>query len=271
MKNKHTKRKDQAEQSKAEKKDRRNLKWKHFGMHITDNKGIFILYAVLRLLVLGVMIAQIFNKNYENVFLCILTLILFFVPSFIELNLKVDIPDALEGIILLFIFAAEILGEIRAYYITYPYWDTMLHTLNGFLAAAIGFSMTIGVIWEFFEFGMDLFFGLDMQKDTILNQITSVMLDPAGGNHPVRISGITSVAVNGQELGFSGYLDIGLFDTMKDLLVNFIGAVVFSVFGYFYVLHKGKGKLVNSLVPQVLTEKDFNMRLEELEQKEEEE
>lgn len=299
MKNKHTKRKDHTDRSKAEKKDRRNLKWKHFGMHITDNKRIFILYAVLRLLVLGVMIAQIFNKNYENVFLCILTLILFFVPSFIELNLKVDIPDALEGIILLFIFAAEILGEIRAYYITYPYWDTMLHTLNGFLAAAIGFSMvdllnrnervsfrmspvfmavvafcfsmTIGVIWEFFEFGMDLFFGLDMQKDTILNQITSVMLDPAGGNHPVRISGITSVAVNGQELGFSGYLDIGLFDTMKDLLVNFIGAVVFSVFGYFYVLHKGKGKLVNSLVPQVLTEKDFNMRLEELEQKEEEE
>ena len=157
------------------------------GKHITESKKVFALYAILRLLVVAVMIAQFFNGNYENVFLCILTLILFLIPSFIEMNFKVDIPDALEAIVLLFIFAAEILGEISAYYITFPYWDTMLHTLNGFLAAAIGFSMvdllnrnerfsfqlsplfmavvafcfsmTIGVVWEFFECGMDVFFG----------------------------------------------------------------------------------------------------------------
>lgn len=279
---------------KNEKKLHRKEKIRLIGKHITENKKVFAIYAILRVLVVAVMIAQIFNGNYENVFLCILTLILFLVPSVVEMNFKIDIPDALEIIILLFIFAAEILGEIRAYYITYPYWDTMLHTLNGFLAAAIGFSlvdllnrnerfsfqlspvfmavvafcfsMTIGVIWEFFECGMDLFFGLDMQKDTIVTSITSVMLDPAGGNHPTKISDITSVAVNGQELGFSGYLDIGLLDTMKDLFVNFIGAVVFSVFGFFYLRNKGKGKLVNGLIPQILSEEDFNARVEEMQQ-----
>ncbi|MDD6493011.1 MAG: hypothetical protein PUG54_12510 [Firmicutes bacterium] len=275
--------------SKEENKETRKLKRKLLGRHITENKKVFAIYAILRIMVVGVMIAQFFNGNYENVFLCILTLILFMVPSFIEVNFRIDIPDALEIIILLFIFAAEILGEISAYYITFPYWDTMLHTLNGFLAAAIGFSMvdllnrnerisfkmspifmavvafcfsmTIGVMWEFFECSMDLLFGLDMQKDTIVHSISSVMLDPLGGNHPVGINNITSVTVNGQDLGLSGYLDIGLLDTMKDLFVNFIGALVFSIVGYFYVKYKGRGRLVPSLVPQVLSDEDFEIKM----------
>ena len=158
--------------------------------HVAGNRRLARLYQVLRLLVVLVMVAQFFNRNFENVFLCILTLILFMLPSFIERKIRIDLPDTLEVIILLFIYAAEILGEIRAYYITFPYWDTMLHTLNGFLCAAIGFSMldilnrnerfsfslsplylalmafcfsmTIGVLWEFFECTMDVFFHLDM-------------------------------------------------------------------------------------------------------------
>ena len=260
------------------------------GKHITESKKVLALYAILRLLVIVVMIAQFFNRNYENAFLCILTLVLFMIPSFLEMSLKIDIPDALEVIVLLFIFAAEILGEISAYYITFPYWDTMLHTLNGFLAAAIGFSMvdllnrherfsfqlsplfmavvafcfsmTIGVVWEFFECFMDQFFGLDMQKDTILYSINSVMLDPLKGNHPTAIHNITEVTINGQDLGLGGYLDIGLLDTMMDLFVNFIGAVVFSTFGYFYVKFKGKGKLVPSLIPKVLSEEDFEEKIQ---------
>lgn len=108
---------------------------------LKENKTAFSLYLILRVLVIVVMIAQFLNGNYENVFLCVLTLVLFFVPSFIQLNYHIKLPDTLEVIILLFIFAAEILGEIHAYYILFPFWDTMLHTLNGFLAAAIGFSM----------------------------------------------------------------------------------------------------------------------------------
>ena len=106
-----------------------------------QNKGLVAVYVVLRLLVLLVMVAQIFNRDYFNVFLCLLTLVLFTIPSIVEHRLHIDVPDTLEVIILLFIFSAEILGEIRAYYLQFPYWDTMLHTISGFLMAAIGFSL----------------------------------------------------------------------------------------------------------------------------------
>ena len=114
---------------------------KALAMEIREHKSTFIVYSVLRLAVIAVGILQFFNGNYENVFLCILTLILLMVPSFIQLAFKVELPTTLEIIILLFIFAAEILGEIDDYYLLFPFWDTMLHTINGFLAAAIGFSL----------------------------------------------------------------------------------------------------------------------------------
>ena len=153
----------------------------------------------------------------------------------------------------------------------------MLHTITGFLSAAIGFSlvdiinrnertklylsplyvaigafcfsMTIGVLWEFFEFSMDWFFGLDMQKDTIINTINTVVLDPTRSNKVVTITGITSTAVNGVDLGINGYLDIGLIDTMKDLFVTLIGALVFSFIGFFYVKNRGEGKFAKRFIP----------------------
>ena len=266
--------------------------WKKaMNMELREHRSSFVVYVVLRMLVILMMVLQIFNKNYENVFLCILTLLLLFVPSFIQINLKIELPTALEITILIFIFAAEILGEIQAYYIRFPFWDTALHTINGFLAAAIGFalvdilnrskkfsiqlspvfvaivafcfSMTIGVLWEFFECSMDLFFGLDMQKDTIVHSIHSVMLDPAGANTPVEIDNITDVVVNGQSLGLGGYLDIGLLDTMKDLFVNFIGAVVFSTIGYFYVKNRGKGRFAKRFIPRLKSQDaDFLKQVE---------
>ena len=77
------------------------------------------------------------------------------------------------------------------------------------------------------------------------------MLDPTNRNIPVTIDGIHSVAVNGQDLGFDGYLDIGLYDTMADLFVNFIGAVVFSTIGYFYIKQRGKGRLAKAFIPTI--------------------
>ena len=263
----------------------RSERRKRFRDQVRENPKLAVVYFILRLLVILVLVAQFFNGNFENVFLCVLTLFLFTLPSFLERKIRIDIPNTLEIIILLFIFAAEILGEIRAYYIQFPYWDTMLHTINGFLCAAIGFSlldilnrnerltfslspvylalvafcfsMTIGVLWEFFECIMDQLFLLDMQKDTIVHSIGSVMLDPTGGNHPVAIHDITDVIVvtgDGTQhpLGLGGYLDIGILDTMMDLFVNFIGAVVFSTIGYFYVKNRGKGKFARRFIPQVL-------------------
>ena len=247
-------------------------------MELREHRSSFIVYFTLRALVIATMILQILNRNYENVFLCALTLILLIMPSLMQITFRVELPTTLEIIILIFIFAAEILGEIREFYLIFPFWDTALHTLNGFLAAAIGFSlvdllnrsertvfnlsplftaivafcfsMTIGVVWEFFEFGMDQLAGFDMQKDTVIHAIRSVTLDPAGHNVPYEISGITETVVNGQELGLGGYLDIGLIDTMQDLIVNFIGAFVFSVIGFFYVKNRGKGKLAGRFIPR---------------------
>ena len=245
-------------------------------------RSVTLVYILLRASVILVMLAQIFNRNFENVFLCVLTLFLFMVPSMLERKLDIALPNTLEIIILLFIYAAEIMGEIGAYYVTFPYWDTVLHTLNGFLCAAIGFSlldilnrhnsvrfhlsplylaivafcfsMTVGVIWEFFECTMDQLFFLDMQKDTVVQSIGSIMLDPTGGNHPVVLHNITDVIVvqaDGTQtaLGLGGYLDIGLLDTMEDLFVNFIGALTFSIIGYFYVRSRGKGKFAKRFIP----------------------
>ena len=233
---------------------------------------------VLYVLVILSIIRQFFLGNYQNMFLGILTLILFMVPEVIDKKLGVTIPIGLETVIFIFIFSAEILGEINAFYVKIPIWDTILHTTNGFLMAAIGFalidifnrserfsirmspgfaayvafcfSMTTGVVWEFFEFGMDWFFHLDMQKDWIIPMVSSVKLNPDGANEPIRVV-IESLVVNGKDWNLGGYLDVGLVDTMKDLMVNFVGAVVFSIIGVIYLRKRGQGKLASSLIPVV--------------------
>lgn len=248
-------------------------------------RTVAVVYFTLRILVIIMMVAQFFNGDFESVFLCALTLVLFLLPTVFERALMIDLPNTMEIIIMLFIFAAEILGEISSFYTTFKGWDTILHTLNGFLCAAIGFalvdmlnrtekfslslspvfmsivafcfSMTIGVLWEFFECGMDQLMALDMQKDAVVNSISSVMLDPTGKNNRVLIENIVDtivVTADGQQisLGLGGYLDIGLLDTMKDLAVNFVGAVVFSIIGYFYVKTRGKGKFASRFIPQVV-------------------
>ena len=246
------------------------------------DKSTFIIYITLRTLVILIAVLQFLNGNYENAMLCVFTLLLFLIPAFVQATFRVELPSALEIIVLFFIFAAEILGEINDYYVKYAFWDTMLHTANGFLAAAVGlslidilnkservqlslsplfvaltsfcFSMTIGVLWEFFEFGMDYFFLTDMQKDAVVTHISSVYLNPENVNRAVQIKNITDTAVNGQSLGISGYLDIGLYDTMEDLLVNFIGALTFSIFGYFYIKRRGKGRIAKAFIPTITTE-----------------
>lgn len=271
------------------KKEKKRKSWRDWysidSRHIENKKLVVTVYILLRFLVILTLIAQVFNGNYEHVYTCVLVLILFAIPSIVECRLRIDLPDTLEIIILLFIFSAEILGEIQEYYVLLPFWDDMLHTLNGFLFAAVGFSMvdilnrnkrvsmqmspfymavmafcfsmTIGVLWEFFEWAMDAVFSIDMQKDTIVHTINSVSLHPEGRNIPVHVKNITDVILvhsDGTQttMGVGGYLDIGLIDTMSDLLVNFIGAVVFSVIGYFYVKSRGKGKLARQFIPQIM-------------------
>lgn len=257
-----------------------------------QNKTTLTVYVVLRALIIFVMVRALLRQEYQSMALCGLSLFLMILPSIVSRKLKVVLPSTLEIIILLFIFAAEILGEINSFYMRVPHWDTMLHTINGFLCAAIGFclvdmmnreerfsfklsplylaivsfcfSMTVGVIWEFFEFGADQLLGLDMQKDAVIHAIDSVMLDPTRTNTVIHIRDIVDTIVvhsdgTQEALNIGGYLDVGIIDTMKDLLVNFVGALVFSFIGFFYVKHKGKGKVANRFIPQV----DYSQESEE--------
>ena len=245
---------------------------------IKQNKAVFAVYVTLRAVVLAALILSIVRLDWEGAFICVLVLALFTVPTIIQRSLKVEFPTLLQIIILLFIFAAEILGELSAYYIQFKHWDTILHTTWGFLCAAVGFSlvellnsdekikfelspfflalvafcfsMTIGIFWEFFEFAADRLLGLDMQKDTIITALRSVTLDETASNIPILVENITSVSINGQELGLGGYLDIGLYDTMEDLFVNFIGALVFSIIGYIDAKKFFRSSLTASLVPK---------------------
>lgn len=251
-----------------------------------------LIHIILSALVILVMIRQLFNENYNNVFVCVLTLILFMIPSFVDRKLKIRLPLTLEIVIMFFIFAAEILGEIQSFYTIIPYWDTILHTINGFIMAAIGFamidilnqdphfhinmspifvafvafcfSMTIGVLWEFFEYTADTFFLTDMQKDMLTSNVSSVLLNPSGLNDPILIKDITKTVISGTINGVpqdwtinNAYLDVGISDTMKDLMVNCVGAIVFSVIGLIYIKNRGKNAIAASFIPQLKTEEEI--------------
>ena len=255
----------------------------------SKSKAVVAVYIILRVLVIAAFVRSIMLGNFENAFICVLVLFLFFLPSIVEKKMHIDLPDTLEIIILLHIFAAEILGELQGYFIQYEHWDTILHTTWGFLCAALGFalvdvlnrnskikfnlspafvavvafcfSMTVGIFWEFFEFGMDRIFAKDMQKDTMIANIYSTLLDPTKQNIPYPVTGITETVIkygNGEQLVLNGYLDIGIYDTMEDLFVNFIGAFVFSIIGFFYIKKRGDGKIARQFIPTLAENAPIN-------------
>jgi hypothetical protein len=245
----------------------------------------YIAFLCVAAITIAIMLRSLFLGQWERTFTCFLTLILTLIPPFVEKKFRVVLPATMQIIAFIFVFCAEILGEIACFYVTPPFswfWDTALHTVNGFLFAAFGFclvdilnkrksyrftlspmyiaivafcfAMTIGVLWEFFEFGVDMILSRDMQKDSIVTAINSVTFDPANTNKVYSINDIRATYVmtaSGETIMISnkGYMDLGLIDTMKDLIVNFIGAAVFSIIGYFYLHQKGKGTFANHFIP----------------------
>lgn len=250
----------------------------------STNKKVITIYIILRALVILTMVRSIIMQEWDSFVLCILTLLLFTLPNFVQEKFQIRLPSLLEGTIYCFIFAAEILGEIHNFYGIIPFWDTILHTLNGFICAGIGFSlvdllnknskrlqlspvyvaivgfcfsMTVGVCWEFIEFSADHILQTDMQKDTMVTSISSVYLNPQKENKVVKLEPINETDIHyGDDKVYvlkGGYLDIGLIDTMQDLFVNLLGALTFSIYGYF-VIRKRDGKKLEEFVPQRMDE-----------------
>ena len=113
--------------------------------------------------------------------------------------------------------------------------------------------MTVVLLCELFEYGADKLLLFDMQKDRFVSSISTVELDETKSNKSIIIDGISYTILYGEDnkelAKFEGYLDIGINDTMKDLLVNLIGATFFSIFGYLYILNREKYKFVNNFIP----------------------
>ena len=254
------------ESRKLRRQERREANRMTWARKMREEPGVFWTYVILRTIVILVLIRSLFNGHLDNAIVCAFVLLLYVLPQFVENRMNIEIPSVLEIVIFVFVFMAEILGELDSYYLKYEHWDTILHTSSGFLLAAVGFSlvnllnkservrvqlspvylavvafcfsMTMGVLWEFFEFAADRWLLFDMQKDTVLSRIATVDLDPTLSNTPVVISGITDTILELSDgsyyrLGLGGYLDIGIYDTMADLFVCFLGAVTFSVIAFF--------------------------------------
>ena len=256
---------------------------------IRTNRKAFVVYMVLSVIVLAVLVRSAWNGLWESAFVCFLTMNLFLIPPFIERSFKIELPTTLEVLAFIFVFCAMILGEIGCYYMKVPLWDSALHTVCGFMFAAFGFclldilnknkynkfdmspffmafiafcfAMTVGVMWEFIEFLIDTVMSKDMQKDFIIKNLYTVTLDKTNSNTVIAIENIESTVINygdgNQWVIEGGYIDVGLRDTMKDLLVNFIGALVFSTIGFFYVKHRGKGIIASQFIPRSLSEPVF--------------
>ncbi len=193
-------------------------------------KGLNVFISNLtRVLLVLIFIRGWIIGDHSQDFLIIITFILTYFPSILSKKFGVYLPKRLQLIITLFIFAAQILGEIGDFYEKISWWDTMLHTISGIVLGLVGFlfvyllnekgninvnlsskfviifafcfALTMGVFWEFFEFGADRLFGYNMQK----------------------------FRMPGQD---------GLVDTMNDLIVDAIGAIVACIGGYIYIKRK---------------------------------
>lgn len=166
---------------------------------------ISLIFRVL-LVIAGIM--AIFHKDWMNVMLCISTIFLTFLPGIIEKRFKVDYPSEFEIVILVFIYASIYLGEMQSFYQMFWWWDILLHTISGVIIGAIGFSLvyilnrekevaitlsplfvaifsfsfalSIGAVWEIFEFSMDSIFGLNMQNSGLVDTMWDIIVDTLG-------------------------------------------------------------------------------------------
>lgn len=274
--------KNQSENSAPKKESRWHRFWAAFSQKVHANKLSFAVYVIMGCLTVAVMVISFLNGHYESVFTAFLSLTLFLLPTFVEESFRIKLPMALEIIAVFFVFCANILGEIAEFYTLLPFWDDMLHYVSGFIFAAFGFSLvdilnrntkfdfhlspiflslvalcfavTVGVVWEFFEFSADTLLHLDMQKDFLVEHIYSAELNP-DGQAPIRIYDIVQTVVttaDGTVYTIDGYLDVGIIDTMKDLFIDFAGAFLFAVIGYFYTAGTSpRARIAKQFVPQV--------------------
>ena len=195
-----------------------------------------IVANLVRLVLIITFIIGCVTGDHSQDFIILITFFLTYYPSILAKRFGVYLPKRLEIVITLFIFAAQVLGELNGFYDRITWWDTMLHATSGIVLGIAGFlfvyllnekgdanvnlspifvvivafcfALTLGVFWEIFEFAADRLLGFNMQK----------------------------FRMPGQD---------GLVDTMGDLIVDAIGAFIACLFGWRY-MKKKKDTLFNN-------------------------
>ncbi|MBN2198126.1 hypothetical protein JW698_02985 [Candidatus Wolfebacteria bacterium] len=169
-------------------------------------KKFAIIINFLRITLAIAIITSIFYGNWSNLAIASLNLLLTFLPSWFKKKYNIYIPLDLEFAGIILIYASLYLGEIRSFYIRFWWWDVLLHFIYAIAFALIGFiilfllfqtnkiksspfliavfsfcfSVTIGVLWELFEYFMDQTFGLNMQKSGLRDTIWDLITNCAG-------------------------------------------------------------------------------------------
>ncbi len=209
-------------------------------------RAALALCELFTLFTIGLMIAR---RHYGRLPVALVTLPMLLLPGVVERMVKrrMLLPAYLTGLLYAL---GPMLGQCHNLYYTLPWWDKLLHTLGGVAFAILGvllfenfagkgsvrmtavfalcFSMAVSVAWEFYEYGADTFFGTDMQQDRVVEHIASYKLGTQAGEVG-RVENIRTVQVNGEPLPFDGYLDIGLHDTMGDMLLESLGALLVAL------------------------------------------
>lgn len=206
----------------------------------------------------------------DRLLLAVVTIFLAALPAAMEklFHCRISLP---VYIFALLYAVGPMLGHCWYLYYTVSWWDKLLHTCGGVMFAIVGayffelmtkgksnyfacavfalcFSMAIAVLWEFIEFAGDIFLGMDMQDDTVVTGLTSYLLGDALGVTG-SIGDIQSVTVNGTALPVDGYIDIGLIDTMLDMLLESLGALIT---GAVILADKGRHPLIRPCASEKL-------------------
>lgn len=207
-------------------------------------KKIIIL---MRVVVIFYLIIGIIKWNTTTVVAALLSLVLMTITSYLKKKLNLD--KKLELLIYIFIITTEVLGQIYHFYTRVPIFDIIIHTYSSFVISYIAliiikkhklpkiitilfifsFAMICESIWEIFEFGTDHLLKTDMQKDTIINEITSCYLSEDKDTPTTMV--VDNVVVNNISFTdkYNGYLDIGLYDTISDMSCALVGALIFII------------------------------------------
>lgn len=183
---------------------------------------------IFKIIIIIAAIYSIYQKAWLNLLISLATFFLIFLPSILEKKLKVDYPEEFEILIILFIFASLFLGEITSFYNRFWWWDLLLHGLSGLIIATFALSLVY-----------------------ILNRERKIKLNPC---FIVIFSFSFALALGSLWEIFEFEMDnifglnmqkSGLVDTMWDLILDSIGALIISVIGFLYL--KGKLKFLQKI------------------------